>query len=307
MRPAVATVLSTRAWEPAFVRLARSSALARVVGRAWEADTIDAVAPEVVVVGAETGWLGRGIVDAWQRSGRSVMGVHGSEVERRALVRVGVDQVAGDDDVEHLLIAACRAAIPPAPAAPLIVVSGPRGATGKSTVALAIARALPGATLVDGDPDPNLGPLLGLPPGPDHDELARALTGTSTVPGIHTAAGTRVLAPLGRLPDTVVSCLRAQGPVVLDRGPFPSTRLPRSASHTVFVVEATAVGLVRAAGALRQWEGTPPTIVLNRVPGDRRASVRACRAATGLEPGAVIPESDRPLTAADAALCGFVP
>ncbi|NND84464.1 MAG: hypothetical protein HKN46_04885 [Acidimicrobiia bacterium] len=307
MRRPIATVLTARPWEEALVRLAHASALGRVVARAWEPDGVDAASPDVVVVGAETAWLGRGVVAAWQGVGRAVVGVHASDSpgERRALDDLGVDHAVAGDDIERMLLTACRAAVPAAPLAPLVTVSGPRGAPGRSTVAIALARSLPGSTLVDGDPDPNLGPFLGLPPGPTPDELVDLLRTGGRLPRGTEAAGIRVLAPFGPLPPTAIPCLRASGPLVVDQGPSPVANPLRSASLRVFVVEGTAVGLVRAATVLREWMGPPPVIVLNKVPADRVAAIRACRAATGLEPGALVPTSDRPLEAAEAAVSGL--
>ena len=306
MRPALATVLSARTWEPTLVRLARASALARVVGRAWESTTIDTSGPDVVVVGAETAWLSKALVAAWQGVGRAVVGVHRSDApdERAAVIALGVDAAVGDDDVEQILLRACRMASHPRPIGPLVAVTGPRGAPGRSTVALAIGAGLADATVVDADPEPNLGPLLGLPPGPIRDDLVRSLRASGTIPGIHRTAGTRVWAPFGPIPGEALSCLRASGPVVVDAGPFPAPSLPAGTSLDVFVVDASAVGIVRAGTALHAWEGRPPALVLNGVVQQEDA-LRACRAATGLEPAAVIPRCAHPLEAARAALDGL--
>ena len=101
MRPSITTVLSARPWEPALTRLATATALARVVGRAWEPATVDASSPDVVVIGVETAWLSRALVQSWQRVGRAVVGVHGrgSPAERQALAGLGVDHAIGDGDV----------------------------------------------------------------------------------------------------------------------------------------------------------------------------------------------------------------
>lgn len=308
MRPAVATVLSARPWESAFVRLARASALVRVVTRAWEPAAIDEAAPGVVVIGGETAWMSRGLIAAWRRLGRLVLGVHaaGSLAERAAILDAGADLALPDDDVERILLTASRRLESPEPSATMTIVVGARGAPGRSTVALAVARTLGSATLVDADPAPNLGPALGLPPGPTHDELLDDLR-SNRPPATVSVGGTNVLAPLdGRvgstIPGEVLSWLRARGPVVVDTGPFPSTTPPSGATTSLFVVDASAVGLVRAAEALREWDAAPPVILLNRVGGDPVELLRACRAATGLEPAAYIPRCTDPPRAADAVL-----
>lgn len=302
------TVLSARPWEPALVRLARATALVRVVGRAWEPGAVDATAPTTVVVGAETAWLSAGIVAGWHRLGRTVIGVHasGSMGERATLADAGVDAIVPDDDVERLLLTARHMGDPAHPAESLINVVGTRGAPGRSTVAIALAGVLPGATLVDGDPAPNLGPALGLPPGPTPEALVEALHEGTAIPGIHHVGEVRVLAPTGPVPDEVVACLRSLGPVVVDSGPLPGAPLPSGASREVFVVDASPAGIVRAGIVLSRWERMPPDVVLNRVPPDSLPAVRACRAATGLEPTALIPLGNGPRELAGDALAGIL-
>ncbi len=312
MRPAVATVLSARPWEHGLVRLARSTAILRIVARAWDPSTIDVTRPAVVVVGGETAWLSRGLVEAWHRLGRFVIGVHaaGSTSERAALAVTGVDLVLPDDDVERILLAASRPLGSTRPAWPVYTVVGVRGAPGRSTVAMALARSLPGAALIDGDPQPNLGPLLGIPPGPSYDDLLDDLRSAHDPP-LTTTQGLRVLAPLGgpadRVPPPeVLSWLRSEGPVVVDTGPFPSGEHPSGTTHWVLVVDASALGLIRTAAALTTWDGATPHVVLNRAPASPSEAVRACRSATGLDPTAVIPWSTEPQRAAGAALAGVL-
>ncbi len=312
MRPAVATVLSARPWEHGLVRLARSTALLRVVARAWEPSTIDGARPEVVVVGGETAWLSRGLVDAWHRLGRFVVGVHaaGSSSERATLTATGVDVVLPDDDVERILLAASRPLGSIRPAGSMYTVVGTRGAPGRSTVAMALARSLPGATLVDSDPQPNLGPLLGIPPGPSYDDLLDDLR-LAHAPPLTATGGLRVLAPLGAPtdhapPPEVLSWLRSEGPVVVDTGPFPGGDLPAGTTQWVLVVDASALGLIRTAAALATWDRATPHVVLNRAPASPSEAIRACRSATGLDPAAVIPWSTEPQRAADAALANVL-
>ena len=70
MRPAVATVLSPRMWEPDLVGHARRTAAVRIVGRAYEPeDLLRMGSLEAVVVGAETSWLTAALIRSWRSRG----------------------------------------------------------------------------------------------------------------------------------------------------------------------------------------------------------------------------------------------
>jgi hypothetical protein len=84
MRPAVATVMSARPWEAAFVVEATTSALVRVVARidgAWELAEL-AMRLDVLLIGAETPWLEPWMFDTVHRLGCATIGLHldGDEV-----------------------------------------------------------------------------------------------------------------------------------------------------------------------------------------------------------------------------------
>ena len=63
------------------------------------------------------------------------------------------------------------------------------------------------------------------------------------------------------------------------------------ADSVLLVVDASAVGIVRAAQVTSQWMGPQPLLVLNRVDASNRTEVvDAARRWTGLEPAAVVLE-----------------
>ena len=82
--------------------------------------------------------------------------------------------------------------------------------------------------------------------------------------------------------------------VILDLGAAePDCQVLKRADTAVLVVDASAVGVVRAAHLVAAWAGPPPTIVLNRAaPGRHGDVIAAAREWTGIEPAVVIP--DRP-------------
>lgn len=93
-RPTVATVVSARPWESAFVGEATSGARLRLVARIDQPGELARVAPwlDVVVVGAETPWLEQWMPDTLARLGCSTIGVHvrGDQVGARLVERATV-------------------------------------------------------------------------------------------------------------------------------------------------------------------------------------------------------------------------
>jgi Flp pilus assembly CpaE family ATPase len=80
--------------------------------------------------------------------------------------------------------------------------------------------------------------------------------------------------------------------VILDVGADDERdSLVEESDAVLLVVDASAIGVVRAAQITSQWLGPQPTLILNRVdPRDRSQVVDAARRWTGLEPAAVIPD-----------------
>jgi Flp pilus assembly CpaE family ATPase len=80
--------------------------------------------------------------------------------------------------------------------------------------------------------------------------------------------------------------------VVLDTGALISgSVLIEESDSVLLVVDASAIGVVRAAQITSRWMGPQPTLILNRVdPRGRSQVIEAARRWTGLEPAAVVPE-----------------
>jgi MinD superfamily P-loop ATPase len=82
--------------------------------------------------------------------------------------------------------------------------------------------------------------------------------------------------------------------VIVDLGAGePDGPILKRADTAILVVDASAVGVVRAAHLVSVWAGPPPTIVLNRAASGHHGDVvDAAREWMGIEPAAIIP--DRP-------------
>ncbi|HSJ28294.1 MAG TPA: hypothetical protein VLB67_08780, partial [Acidimicrobiia bacterium] len=163
----------------------------------------------------------------------------------------------------------------------LIEVTGPRGAPGRSEVALALAHALgPGTALIEADDvAPSLGLRVGLDPTP-----ARTLQAADGLTLSPAPVGTRVEDPVGPFVWHVRS---GHAATVIDAGPNSSWHRTMEVDEVVIVGEATDVGVVRLARLCDTWLGPTPLLVINRHRADQ--DLRRVRHATGLEPVAVIP------------------
>ncbi len=307
MRPVVATVLTARRWEADLVAFARRTGRARIVGRAYEPEDLDRMGPlEFVAVASGTAWLSPALIRSWRRRGWRVLGIHppSDTPGRRLLEAGGSDLVAPEgtppDHLVRMLVAAGPTPSRPSPGARLITVTGARGAPGRTTIALALARvAGAGTLLLDADPLPTVGPVLGLGPGPGFDEVADVVRGGAAPCFPRTGDGLAVLSP-GAGPHPLAApllCELALGmrleftTIILETGP-PGPDLPRLlrvADRVVLVVDGTPHGLIRAGRLVRDWSAERPDVILNRVRGDTEAVVRSCRSALGLEPTIVIP------------------
>ncbi len=183
--------------------------------------------------------------------------------------------------------------------------TGPRGAPGRTEVALGLAWCMAGdgpVALIDADRHaPALAVRLGIPPRPDVADAVDHIfsNGVESTPDTHRLGRLRVLPGAHRPGEPalrsetvfdVVEALRGEAAVVVDLGPFPEGGETLKASTEAWmVIDASPIGVVRAATALAEWAGPPPRIALNRVrarSGDD--TLRAVRRWTGLEPAAVI-------------------
>ncbi|MFQ5949054.1 MAG: CpaE family protein, partial [Acidimicrobiia bacterium] len=206
-----------------------------------------------------------------------------------------------------------------APSGSSVAVAGPRGAPGRTEVALALAwqwATNRPTLLIDLDLEaPAIAIRLGRPPRPDISDVADAVHANGRLP-------TDAVQQVGRL-NLIVGSHRAEEPalrpmlvddvveaalgsyelVVLDLGPRPADDgLLKQSDHAVVVAEASPNGLVRAARLTAEWSGPPPALVLNRIPNvDRTDVIRAARRWTGLDPIALVPDRQRIREAARAA------
>jgi len=310
----VATVLSAREWESRLVAAARSSATVRLVLRAFlptevseQADGLD-----VVVVGSETPWATTARLNAWRRGGLRVVGVHpaGDRPAADRLRAAEADLVLADDLGAEAMLREIRLIEPAAErvegTASLVVVTGARGAPGRTEVALALAWNSSGrqpTTLIDADLDaPGIAIRLGIPPRPDLADAVDAVHGAGVLTNelLHRIGRLAVLPgshrpgepPLRAEPVfDVVDAARTLGPVVVDAGPWPANQeIIKSATDALIVADGSPMGIVRAAGVTAEWTGPPPRLVVNRVRPIHRTDVEnAIRRWTGLAPEACIP------------------
>ena len=309
----VATVLSAREWESRLVAASRDSAAVRLVLRAFLPDEVlDRSGDlDVVVVGSETPWASAARLAAWMRGGLRVVGIHpvGDRPAADRLGSAGVDLVLPDDLSADAMLREIRllepAASRPAPAHPLLAVTGAAGAPGRTEVALGLAwlaAGKGGVVLVDADlAAPGTAVRLGIPPRPDLADAVDEVHETGTIPDrvIHPAGRLRVITGSHRSGEPplrpepvfdVIEAARTAARVVADTGAWPQGgEIIKGATTAVVVAEASPTGIVRAAALLGEWAGPPPRLVLNRATGRRTDAVAAARRWTGLEPATTIP------------------
>ena len=328
-RPRIATVLSAREWEPKLVDAARRDPTVRVVRRAYEPQDLDRAGPlDIVVVGAETSWITPSRIRSIRRSGTRVVGVYpsGDRPGHELLRRGGVDVALPDSTpAEDLLSAASMVAadsLPSIQAGRLISVTGPRGAPGRTEVAVALAQTIARKTptaIVDLDIDaPGVAFRLGLGPGPGLVDLVDAARSgdqewQSTGPGRLTVVGGSGLPSThsgstfntAELLDTVLTSFTVS---VADIGPWRIDNSTLSTSDaTVLVCDAHPTSLIRAARLVHDWEGPVPYVVLNRAgsPPDE-TTLRTARRALGLEPHTTLPHVEAPAASDPPILSGML-
>ena len=320
MTIAVATVLSAREWEPGLVAHARTNGAIRVVVRAFQPQDIERHIDDVdvIVVGGEVSWVTPASLASWRSRGVGIVGVvpEGDRPAHQLLALGGADEVVPESMDPVAIVQAIRFVAPRAARetsegrGSVVGVVGARGAPGCTEVAIsyAMAHSSDRATvLVDADLEaPSIAIRLGLRPRPDLSDAADHIRSEGVIDGAHIHAmrdldvivGSHrpeemTLAP--RLVDEVLRYLPSRWDLgVVDLG-ASVTALGHleSVDEAILVVDASALGIVRAARLVEQWIGPAPALVLNRVmPATRAQSIEAVRTWTGLEPAVVV--ADRP-------------
>ncbi len=97
MRPAVATVLSSRPWEERLAQAAAETGLVRITVRGFDPADVDGVT--AVVVGSEAPWLRARHVARWRRRSMRVIGIYprGDRPTIARLCGANVDQLLSED------------------------------------------------------------------------------------------------------------------------------------------------------------------------------------------------------------------
>lgn len=284
MRPAIATVVGP-CWESMLVDHARMSGLARLVGRCCDAAGLADVATraDAVFIGSDVHWLPETDLRPMARSTR-LIGVATDAPGARLLDRVGVDEIIDASTPPDGMLSIAVLGWRPE-RGQLVEVTGPRGAPGRSEVALALAYSAPGLggiTLVEIDhAGPSLGLRMGLPP--------------SSSPATHRVEGVALVpAPVGvgpvrieRVLDLIATSALNSTLTVVDAGPDSTLHRMTDIDEAVIVGEATDTGVIRLARLCEAWLGPTPQLVINRHRPDQE--LRRVVRATGLEPAAVIP------------------
>lgn len=289
MRTTFATIVTTRPWEPRLVGFARQSGLGAVLGRCSTYQQVIDLRPALVLVGSESSLATDSVIRAWKRAGIAVVAIIQGDDPTAAGRCAGADACFPGDAEPHIVLATI-ASLAPSPATETgtdwITVTGPRGAPGRSEVAIALAWLASNrspTTLVDLDLEaPCLGLRLGLPPF-RRPGLLRC--GPLEVAGFPPAEG-----PLSE--SLRVGLLAGlTGTVVADAGPALTT----APGRPVFVTRADPGGVVRLVRMLDRWRGPQPMLVVNHASlGDTAG--RIILEATGINPTAVVGELIQPGT-----------
>nr|MDE0501604.1 hypothetical protein [bacterium] len=288
-------------WESDLVDRARATGTLRIVKRAFHPEPVYRTLAEgragAVVVGAGIPWLSSGLVAAWRRMGAVVIGIDDPchPPSRGLLEDWGSHIVLEEPDPEWA--AASLAAMRPTPAdssnsqAPtLVAVGGPRGAPGRTEVALGIAwlAARSGSCLlIEADTSPALGLRLGVPPPAEPHQVVTVGQVDLLLWDPRGSSGGMLRNGWSRLWDYRTAVVDL-GPGMSAFGDWPGQR--------VVVCRASPPGIVRTASLLARLGGGPPShMVINRLPpGDPLGGEisRHLASLTGAQPAAWITELD---------------
>ncbi|MBT8197004.1 MAG: hypothetical protein KJO84_00745 [Acidimicrobiia bacterium] len=308
----VATVLSPREWESNLVAHAQATGAIALTQRIYLPEELDPEIVDVVVAGAETAWVTAAQVAAWKQAGLSVVGVfpRADRPAARLLEVGGADEILDDSTQPEDIVQAIRFLGPNVRVdgdglGEVVAVTGPRGAPGRTEVAVALAwewKSNRRVLLIDCDTSaPSLAIRLGVAPRPDLTDAADEVRelGLMTDESIHHWRGLDVVVGSHRptdqalrtelIEDVIEAARQRFEVVVLDCAPTRDDRLVKRADHAVLVTEASARGLVRAADLVEHWGGPLPALVINHVDTESTADVaRTARRWTGLEPAVFV-------------------
>lgn len=266
-------------WESELVERARYTGALRIAQRASQPSQVHRTLRQgrtrAVLMGGEIPWLSRRLVDAWRHMGAVVIGIDPSYGSPRGgfLEDWGCDLVLDAPD-PHLVAAALRAASPSNQTAltasqitRVIAVGGPRGAPGRTEVALGLAWLASkrgSCLLIEADDSPALGLRLGLPP-PSRPYQPTAVAGVDVLLWRADSSPTGMLnmgwAQLWNYRTTVVDL----GPGRQAFGDWPGQQ--------VVVCQASPSGIVRGAYFLAGLgPGCQPWVVVNNLDGDSQTN-----------------------------------
>ena len=207
------------AWESELVERARAGGTLRIVKRAFHPEPVHRTLAEgrarAVVVGVGIPWLSPGLVSAWRNVGAVVIGIDDPHhpPSRRLLEDWGCHIVLDEPDPEWAAasLSATLPSLTPSPYPPpptVVAVGGPRGAPGRTEVALGIAWLAARAWFMSADRGRHLsrsGSAAGTAPthraSPGGDRRADRLAAVGSPRIIRRDVEKRLVASLG-LPDS---------------------------------------------------------------------------------------------------------
>lgn len=289
-------------WESELVERARLTGRLRITQRAVHPAQVQRAlqerAAQAVVVGAEIPWLSSELIGAWRNMGAAVVGIgdpyNSSNI--RLLEDWGCDLVLEEPDPEwaaaglRLTSPTRQAGLRTPKDSKVVAVGGPRGAPGRTEVALGLAwmAARTGSCLlIEADTSPALGLRLGLPP-PAHPYEPTTAHGMDVL--LWSAGGSSV-----GMMNSGWSRFSDYQTTVVDLGPGHSW-FEQWPGEKVVVCHSSPSGIVRAASFLtKMGAGQPPWVVINHLEADesvRRQVLLHMGAWAGRPPDALIGHLD---------------
>lgn len=291
--PVLALAVSARDWPDRLREFLADHGGARVRLTALSPHDLQEDDHDVLVIDDISSMLSRHLVATEQAAGRRVVGVFDrSEPHGRSLLtELGVDALVFSDEPAEVFVAVARRFDRPhrsghgllrspdesrqAPSGALVDVRGISGGVGVSEVSMALGLALDDAVVVELGSTPSLAQRIGLPLHPnivtavevvDHADgdisaVLQSVTGRARV-----LVGTSEPFAAGRgAARRVIDAVRAVTKWTIVDGGSVSTA-PAASDQTIFVTNATPVGLVRCVDSLRQQDLADVHVVLNRAP-----------------------------------------